>query len=147
MGSCRGYRWFSWNWVVQLTASTQAVQSQQGDVSPSNPDGGERHDFYYPIDINQKAPSVNDLFNYGVEHLKKYFYTGFKGSFETIGFPFIRWNFNINLIDPILSDRNGQYKVKKVVRKGGEGIVQKIFLDYRIGNALPLDNLETIYMI
>lgn len=130
-----------------LTSTFKYINlSIPGAVVPSNPDGGERHDFIYPIDINKTAPTITTLFSYGIEHLSKYFYTGFRGSFETFGFPFIRWNYNVNLIDPILSDRNGQYKVKKVIRAGGEGISQKIFLDFKINVAIP-SNTTSIYML
>jgi hypothetical protein len=120
--------------------------SKPGEVTPNNPDGGERHDFPYPVDINDAAPSISTLFNYGVEHLKKYYYTGFKGKFTTFGFPFIDWNFNVNLISPIFPDRNGQYKVKKVVRRGGQGLEQDIYLDFKNNAVIPI-NLTSIFMI
>lgn len=120
--------------------------SEPGAVIPHNPDGGERHDFPYPVDINATPPSLISLFNYGVEHLKKYYYTGFRGSFTTFGFPFIDWNFNVNLISPIYPDRDGQYKVKKVIKRGGDGLEQQIFLDFKINATIPT-NLTSIYMI
>lgn len=125
--------------------------SKAGTVIPENKDGGERHECYYPVDLSGKKPTTTDLYNLGMEQLKKYYYTGFKGFFTTFGFPFVNWNDNVNLIDPIYSDRNGQYKVKKVVRKfssveGQGGISQEIHLDYKQQVKLPT-NIDSIFMI
>jgi hypothetical protein len=107
-----------------------------GTATPKNQDGGERHECFYPVSPSEKSPSIQDLVNLGISQLKKYYYTGFKGTFSTFGFPYVDWNYNVNLIDPVLNDRNGQYKVKKVVRKfdsnvGSGGLSQTITLDYK----------------
>ena len=118
-----------------------------GTVVPRNVDGGERHTCFYPVSPSEKTPTIQNLVDLGISQLKKYYYTGFKGSFDTFGFPFIDWNYNINIIDPIISDRNGQYKVKKVTRRGGiNGISQNITLDYKQQVDIP-KNTKNIFMI
>lgn len=106
---------------------------------------GERHQFFYPVDKGKPNPTYEQMKQLGIEQLYKYHYTGFRGSFSTFGFPFVEWNDNVNILDPIYSDRNGQYKVKKVVYKGGlKGISQDVHVDYRINIPLPKFNKSTI---
>ena len=108
---------------------------------------GERHEFWYPVDNSNPNPTIQNLVDLGIAQLKKYHYTGFRGCFTTFGFPYVEWNDNINIIDPIYSDRNGQYKVRKVIYKGGlKGLSQEIHLDYKIDVALP-KSVKQISMI
>lgn len=104
-------------------------------------EGGERHDFVYPVNLSkEKQPTPQQLGEYGIETLKKYYYTGFQGSFTTFGYPFIKWNDNVNIEDAVFADRNGQYKVKSVVRSFDEnGIRQEIEIDYKQQVSLPQD--------
>jgi hypothetical protein len=111
-------------------------------ASPGNPipanEGGERRTFFFP-----GAKSIAELEQLAADQLKKYYYTGFKGKFTTFGMPFIEFGNNIDLIDDVLPERNGRYKVKSVQRSGGiGGLRQTIELDYLItrldakGNAI-----------
>ncbi len=127
-----------------VTSSFKSIDlSNSLTKTPLNPEGGERHTFYYPVDNSKPIPKVSDLVRLGTEQLKKYHYTGFKGCFTTFGFPFIQWNDNVNILDTIYSDRNGQYKVKKVVYKGGlNGLSQEIHLDYKIDVSVPKSTLS-----
>lgn len=112
------------------TDSFKYITKKAGEPFPSN-DGGERHKCFYSVSPNAPQPTANTLFEFGKKQLSKYFYTGFKGSFRTFGFPFVSWNDNVNIIDKIFADRNGQYKVKKVIYYGGNGLEQEIFLDFK----------------
>jgi hypothetical protein len=111
----------------------------QGKIPPN--EGGERHDFVFPINLSkEKQPTPEQLGEYGIETLKKYYYTGFKGSFTTFGYPFIKWNDNVNIEDTAFADRNGQYKVKSVERTfDGSGIRQEIEIDFKQQVSLPQD--------
>lgn len=121
--------------------------TKPGTKVPLNPDGGERHQFYYPVDKSNPNPNISDLVKLGTEQLYKYHYTGFKGSFTTFGFPFVQWNDNVNILDPTYSDRNGQYKVKSVKYRGGlKGLSQEIELDYKLDIKLP-DSVLSISML
>jgi hypothetical protein len=94
---------------------------------PAN-EGGERRTFFF-----LGAKTVEDLEQMATDQLKKYYYTGFKGKFTTFGMPLIEFGNNIDLIDDLLPERNGRYKVKSVERTGGVGgLRQTIELDYLI---------------
>lgn len=105
---------------------TVIVGSKDKPLPPN--EGGERHDFPYP-----GAKTIQDLIDYGVPELKKYYYTGFKGKFTTFGIPFIQFGNYIELVDEVLPERNGRYVVKSVEYSGGvEGNRQEIELEYKI---------------
>ena len=129
-------------WDIPTGTFKDYDMSKQGSKIPQIDIGGEgeRHQFFYPVDKSKPNPKYSDLVKLGIEHLQRYHYTGFKGSFTTFGFPYVQWNDNINLEDPIYSDRNGQYKVKEVKYKFGlKGISQEIKVDYRINIKPPVD--------
>ena len=136
-----------WDIVTGTFKHFNLSQGQPTTKVPLNPDGGERHEFWYPVDNTDPNPSIADLVRLGTDHLRRYHYTGFKGCFTTFGFPFVQWNDNINILDPIYSDRNGQYKVKKVIYRGGlKGLSQEIHLDYKINVPIPT-SVNQIYML
>lgn len=100
---------------------------KQNEPLPPNV-GGERRKFFF-----ESATNEQELIKFGFDQLKKYYYTGFKGSFTTYGIPFVKYGDNVVLHDDVLPERNGKYKVKKVEHSGGnEGVRQKITLDYLI---------------
>jgi hypothetical protein len=102
-------------------------KKEQNKDYPANVEG-ERKTFYF-WDIQ----SETDLFNQGVDQLKKYYYTGFKGKFTTFAIPFVKMGDNVYIKDNILPERNGKYKVKGVNYSGGvSGHRQEIVLDYKI---------------
>jgi hypothetical protein len=125
------------------TQTFKYIQKKKGEPFPSN-EGGERHEFIYPIDPAKGEPPVSDLVEFGKKQLEKYYYTGFRGSFKTFMFPFVNWGDNVNLLSTILTDRNGRYKVKKVVISGSmQGLHQEIHLDYKLNEELPTNFIET----
>lgn len=127
------------------TESFKYIVKKAGEPIPEN-EGGERHECLYAVDLTKPAPSDQELADYGISQLKKYYYLGFRGSFKTIGFPYVSWNDNILILDKVFSDRNGIYKVKKVIRTGGEGIEQEIFLDFK--HQVPIPKISRkVYMI
>lgn len=133
-----------WDIASQSFKSQNLSQDQVSNTqTPTNVDGGERHEFWYPVNQSNANPTFEDLTNYGIAHLKLYQYTGFRGCFTTFGFPFIQWNDNCILQDSTYADRNGMYKIKKVVYKGGmKGLSQEVHLDYRINAPIPTNTLS-----
>lgn len=99
---------------------------------------GERRTLYFwnvtdPVKLGDMAEA----------ELKKYFYTGLRGTFTTFGMPFVQMGDNADILDPVLPERNGRYKVKSVKYRGGiHGLRQIVELDYLItrldaqGNAI-----------
>ena len=62
-----------------------------------------------------------------------YYYTGFKGKFTVLGLPYVRMGDEVQLVDPVLPERNGFFKVRGVEYTGGKGgNHQTIELDYKI---------------
>lgn len=90
---------------------------------------GERRTLYF-WDVSD----INELISDAEDELKKYYYDGFKGTFTTFGIPFVRQGDNAIIIDEILPERNGTYKIKSVKYKLSVdgGLRQTIELDYRI---------------
>ena len=105
---------------------TYFVKTKGNDYPPNT--GGERMTLPFP-----GATSIAQLEALGLAELKKFYYTGFKGKFTTFGLPFVRMGDNVKLVDNILPERNGMYKVKAVEYSGGiNGLRQIIELDYII---------------
>lgn len=102
------------------------IKGSNNEYPPNT--GGERRTLFYP-----GAKNISDLVKLATDELRRYYYTGFKGKFDTFGIPFVRMGDNVRLEDPILPERNGLYKVRGVEYSGGmNGIRQKIELDYKI---------------
>lgn len=90
--------------------------------------GGERMTLPYP-----GAKTISELSTLAANELRKYYYNGFRGKFTTFGIPFVKFGDNVKIVDPILPERNGRYKVRAVEYKGGiNGLRQIIELDYKI---------------
>jgi hypothetical protein len=101
------------------------IKKSKGVDFPANNEGERRTLTFANIS------DINILFQKGVDGLKKYFYTGFKGKFTTFGIPYVKQGDNVIIKDPILPERNGKYKVKGVNYTGGvAGHRQEIILDY-----------------
>lgn len=104
---------------------------EPGTPVPENIEG-ERTTYFDP-----GAKTVTELGNNAYEHLKKFYYDGFRGSFETFGIPYVQQGDNADIKDAILPERDGLYKIKKVEYSGGvNGMRQIIHLDYRINVAI-----------
>ena len=100
---------------------------EPGQATPENIEG-ERTTFFDP-----GAKTVVDLGNNAYNHLIKFYYDGYRGTFTTFGVPYIRQGDNARLSDSILPERNGLYKIKKVEYSGGvNGLRQTVHLDYKI---------------
>lgn len=117
--------------------STVKQAGQKAEFAPNT--AGERRTLYF-----WNVSSTAELINLATNELKKYYYTGFTGKFTTFGIPYVRMGDNVDVIDDILPERNGRYKVKAVNYQGGvsTGMRQVIELDYLItrlnakGNAI-----------
>lgn len=89
---------------------------------------GERKTFFFPWTRN-----INELADEAIKELTRYYYEGFKGSFTTFGSPWMHHGDNASIIDTVLPERDGIYKIKGVDYSGGvDGNRQTITLDYKI---------------
>jgi hypothetical protein len=106
--------------------STVKPLNQKADFAPNT--AGERRTLYF-WDVSDSST----LINLATAELTKYYYTGMRGKFTTFGIPFVQMGDNVDLIDNVLPERNGRYKVKSVRYTGGVGgLRQVIELDYLI---------------
>lgn len=115
---------------------TVVVGSKENPLPPNT--GGERRTLHF-----LGATTTDELARLAENELRKYYYTGLKGKFVTFGIPYVKHGDNIDILDAILPERNGRYKVKAVQYTGGvNGLRQEIELDYLItrldakGNAI-----------
>lgn len=109
------------------TGKFQSKEVKKGDKADANIDG-ERKTFHF-----LEAKTINDLTKLAKDCLQKYYYTGFKGSFTTFGTPSVDFGDNAIIINDLLPEQNGTYKIKAVSLSGGvNGFRQKIELDYKI---------------
>lgn len=105
----------------------QSKVVKSGDKPDANTDG-ERKTFHF-----LQAKTTGELIELAKASLEKYYYTGFKGSFVTFGTPSVESGDNAIIINDLLPEQNGTYKIKAVdVSSGVNGFRQKIELDYKI---------------
>ena len=112
---------------ADLQGNFKFIKKQKNVDFPANTDG-ERRTLFFPDET-----SADKLAQKGIDELKKYYYTGFKGKFTTFALPFVKLGDNVRLKDAYLPDRNGLYKVRGVEYTGGvNGHRQIIELDYKL---------------
>lgn len=100
---------------------------KKGEKADANVDG-ERKTFHF-----LEAKTTDDLISLAKASLEKYYYSGFKGSFVTFGTPSVDFGDNAIIVNDLLPEQNGTYKIKAVNISGGvNGFRQKIELDYKI---------------
>lgn len=105
----------------------QSKEIKKGEKADANVDG-ERKTFHF-----LEAKTTDDLIKLAKVSLEKYYYTGFKGSFLTFGTPSVDFGDNAEIINNLLPEQNGTYKIKAVNIMGGvNGFRQKIELDFKI---------------
>jgi hypothetical protein len=110
--------------------STVKAAGAKADFAPNTE--GERRTLYF-----WNVTSGAQLVALAQAELTKYYYSGFKGKFTTFMVPFVRQGDNAKILDPVLPERNGLYKIKSVQYKVGTGGLRQIIeLDYLIS---PLD--------
>lgn len=95
--------------------------------------GGERRTLHF-----LGAKTTDELATLAEQELRKYYYTGLKGKFTTFGIPYVRHGDNVDILDTVLPERNGRYKVRSVSYSGGvDGLRQEIEIDYLITRLSP----------
>ncbi len=86
-------------------------------------DGDPRSKFASSAKKNKDGlTDYEQMVKFGNEQLNKISYTGYTGSFVTLGYPFINIGDTVELVDPDYSERAGYYKVKAVDYHVGTGI-------------------------
>lgn len=111
----------------KVTSYARDPSDNRAEIAP-NVQGERRTLYFWDVQTN------DELIALALAELKKYYYRGFVGKFITFGIPFVRMGDNVDILDPILPERNGRYKVKSVRSFGGAqtGLKQEIELEYLI---------------
>lgn len=110
----------------RVTSFARPDRSLKSDFAPNV--NGERRTLYF-----WNVTSTDKLVELAAAELKKYYYRGMRGKFLTFGVPFVASGDNVDILDPVLPERNGRYKVRSVKYTGGvRGLRQEIELDYLI---------------
>ena len=108
------------------------ITKKKGEDFPTKylNDIGERFTFNIYDAITDPAK----LFQIGVPQLQKYYYDGFKGTFTTFAIPYVKHGDTVALVNKILPEQSGNYKVKAVKYFGSfdDGFRQQITIDYKI---------------
>lgn len=79
------------------------------------------------------VPDVKTLAILGNRELRKFFYTGYSGSFVTFGLPFVKHGDEVVIQDTVLPERNGSYLVKGVKKSFGQnGFRQEVELHLKL---------------
>jgi hypothetical protein len=108
--------------AVSLLPDNTQITEMVGD------DEGERRTLHF---YNLK--SKEELKRRAEEELAKYKFTGYRGSFETFGEPFVRHGDKVLIKDSLFGHEEGHYLVKKVNTEWGTGgYRQKIELDRKL---------------
>jgi hypothetical protein len=102
-------------------------KKEKGKEYPQNVEGERKTLYFWDV------KTTEELYTLGVAELTKFYYTGFKGKFTTFAIPYVKQGDNVQILDNVLPERNGKYKVKTVEYSGGTGgLRQTIILDYKI---------------
>lgn len=111
---------------IKVHAVSMMPNNTKVEIDVGDPDGETRTLTYYNKSKDElKAAAERDLANFRFD--------GFRGSFTTFGTPVTRHGDKVNIIDPIISDRNGTYIAKKVTTTFGTGgYRQAIELDVKV---------------
>lgn len=99
-----------------------------------------------PVLIKNNIPD-SQIQNYVVqkaeEYLRKFYYTGFRGDFETFGQPQLRHGDAVITNDNVLPERNGTYLIKQVHTTFGiNGIKQKVTVHLRIDTGFTVQQIN-----
>lgn len=90
--------------------------------------GGQRYTDNFP-----RGTTLAQLKQFGLDNLRLRYYTGMRGTFTTLGIPYVMQGDNVDILDPLIPERNGRYKVKSVKYNGGiGGLRQTVELDYLV---------------
>lgn len=96
--------------AVHVRPDNTQVTQEVGD-----PDGEQRTIFLYDLE------NADDLERKAKEELKKYTFSGYKGSFNAFLLPVVRVGNVAQITDPNFPERSGKYLVEKVTVSYGEG--------------------------
>lgn len=96
--------------AINIRKDNTKVEKEVGDA-----EGEKRTIFLYDLQ------NESDLERLALEELKKYRFTGYKGSFKTFLLPVCRVGNVADIVDPNFPERGGKYLIEKITVSYGEG--------------------------
>jgi hypothetical protein len=83
--------------------------------------------------INGMKMEKETLIEYVDKEIKRISYDGWRGKFTTFGLPMVKHGDTVQIIDEIIPERTGKFKVKSVrTTFGMSGFRQEVYLDLRV---------------
>ena len=132
----------------RLEVAVAVTNKQTGEISvipnANNFDGDK---ITLPVTIKagmSEADVQSYLESKAKEYLPKFYYTGWRGSFTTFGYPVVRHGDILSIQDNVIQERSGDYLVRQVSTKFGlsTGIRQTIMLHLRTDQAYTQSQLN-----
>jgi hypothetical protein len=102
--------------LVTLKNNVATFKEIKSGDSVSENTEGQRNKYFFP-----GAQNISELGKLAEKKLRLLYYDGLTGSFTTFGLPYVKQGDSVELVDNILPERNGKYRVKKVDYEGGVG--------------------------
>lgn len=100
---------------LKVKAVNVDIHNTQTSVEVGDEDGEQRTLFFYDL------PNTADLKRRAQEEIKKYRYSGYRGSFNTFLLPVVRVGNVAQVEDPNFPERAGKYLVEKITVSYGDG--------------------------
>lgn len=111
---------------VKVKAISMNRDNTKTEIELGDPDGEQRTLTYY-------NKSTADLNAAAKRDLEQFRFTGFRGSFKSFGTPVVKHGDKVELVDPIIPDRNGVYIAQSVETSFGmSGYKQTIELGTKV---------------
>ncbi len=111
---------------------SKKTKKQRLETFVGKKDGEIRTLYFFGVESEEKLKALAE------QELRKFYYTGFTGDFTTFGLPSVEHGDEVQLIDPVLPERDGGYLVKAVEKTfDTNGFRQRIFPH------LKLDEFDT----
>jgi len=101
---------------------------EKGKSVPPNIEG-ERRTLFFP-----GAKTIQELSDAAFNEIQKYYYDGIKGKMKVFGLPAMRQGDNVKIINPIMPEQDGTYKIKQVDYSFSinEGLKQVLHIDFKL---------------
>lgn len=88
--------------------------------------------------INGMKMEKETLIDYVSKEIKRITYTGWRGKFTTFGLPRVKHGDTVEIVDEVIPERTGKFKIKSVrTTFGMNGFRQEVYLDLRVDFISP----------
>lgn len=111
---------------LKVKAISMNPNNTKTEVEVGDPEGEQRTLTFYD-------KSASELTEIAARELDRFRYTGYRGTFKSFGVPIVRHGDKVQLVDPIIKDRNGLYIAQSIETTFGmNGYKQEIELGPKV---------------